>query len=58
MIHPPTFYEGPLQDHEIDELADLLEYVEERLADSEFSDLSTHLAWWSLRLSNLRRKAR
>lgn len=52
MIHPPTFYEGPLHDHEIDDLAGLLELVEDQLHLSGFDDLAGHLSWWILRLSN------
>jgi hypothetical protein len=55
MIHPPTFSEGPLTDHEIAELADLLESVEERLG---LDELAGHLAWWVLRLSRAREERR
>jgi hypothetical protein len=58
MIHPPTFYEGPLHDHEIEELAELLELVTGRLFDSGQEDLAGHVAWWIVRLTNVKGQAR
>lgn len=58
MIHPPTFYEGPLCDHELEELTDLLDLVGERLCDLGDEDLAGHVAWWIRRLTNRKRRAR
>jgi hypothetical protein len=52
MMHPPTFYAGPLQDHEVDELAGLLDLVAERLSAAGAEDLAGHVDWWALRLAN------
>ncbi len=54
MMPPPTFYEGPLHDHEIDDLVGLLELVEQRLAGAGPEDLAGHVSWWVLRLTNLK----
>jgi hypothetical protein len=53
MMHPPTFYEGPLHDHEVDDLAGLLELVEENLHALGAPDLAGHVGWWVLRLTNV-----
>jgi hypothetical protein len=58
MIHPPTFYEGPLHDHETCELADLLELVGEHLDQTGEKDLAGHLAWWIMRLSKTKEEGR
>lgn len=58
MMHPPTFYEGPLADHETDELAGLLEAVEQSLYDAGAPDLAGHVGWWVLRLTNLKSQRR
>lgn len=58
MMHPPTFYAGPLHDHEVDELAGLLELVGESLCASGATDLAGHIAWWVLRLTNVKGQRR
>lgn len=58
MIHPPTFYEGPLRDHETAELADLLELVGAELHHAGAEDLAGHVAWWIRRLTNVGKKTR
>jgi hypothetical protein len=58
MMHPPTFYEGPLHDHEVDDLAGLLELVEQHLAGAGLEDLAGHVGWWVLRLTNVNRQRR
>jgi hypothetical protein len=56
MMHPPTFYEGPLHDHEVDDLVGLLELVEQRLAGAGPEDLAGHVGWWVLRLTNIKKQ--
>jgi hypothetical protein len=47
-----------LHDHEVDELAGLLELVEESLCASGATDLAGHIAWWVLRLTNVKGQRR
>jgi hypothetical protein len=58
MVHPPTFYEGPLHDHEVDDLVGLLELVGQRLASAGPEDLAGHVGWWVWRLRNLKGQRR
>jgi hypothetical protein len=58
MMPPPTFYEGPLADHEVDDLAGLLELVEESLHVSGAEDLAGHVGWWVWRLTNAKGQRR
>ena len=58
MMHSPTFYEGPLADHEVDDLAGLLELVGQRLAGAGSEDLAGHVGWWVLRLTSVKRQRR
>jgi hypothetical protein len=51
---PPTFYAGPLHNHEVDDLAGFLESVEETLRASGAEDLAGHIGWWVLRLTNVK----
>ena len=52
MMPPPTYYTGPLHDHELDDLVGLLKLVEQTLYASGAEDLAGHVAWWALRLTN------
>ena len=54
MMHPPTFYEGPLADHEVDHLAGLLELVGQRLAGAGPEDLGGPVGWWVWRLTSVK----
>ena len=58
MMPPPTFYEGPLHDHEVDDLVGLLELVEQRLAGIGAEDLAGHVGWWVWRLTNVKGQRR
>ncbi|MDA8040231.1 MAG: hypothetical protein M0Z69_13990 [Actinomycetota bacterium] len=42
MIHPPTKTNGPLEDHELAELAELVP-----------EHLRVRISWWWLRLANV-----
>lgn len=58
MIHPPTFSHGPLHDHELAELADLLDDIDMWIAGQH--DVPEHLRLripaWALRLANIEAK--
>ena len=58
MMPPPTFYEGPLADHEVDDLVGLLELVGQRLAGAGSEDLAGHVGWWVWRLTNIKGQRR
>jgi len=53
-MHPPTFIEGPLQPHEVSELAELMDDIEAFV--TTLNHLPEHLrigiGWWALRLEN------
>jgi hypothetical protein len=55
MIHPPTFTSGPLQPHELDEIADLLADIDDWAAGRP--DIPEHLriraAWWATRMTTI-----
>jgi hypothetical protein len=55
MIRPPTFTHGPLQAHELDELAELLDELDCWI--SQLDDVPEHwrirVSWWAWRLANL-----
>jgi hypothetical protein len=55
MIHPCTFHAGPLQAHELVELAELLDDLDAWAAQiGELpEDLGIRIPWWALRLANL-----
>jgi hypothetical protein len=54
MIHPPTFSHGPLHDHELAELADLLDDIDMWIAgqDNVPEHLRLRVPAWALRLTN------
>jgi hypothetical protein len=54
MIHPPTETQGPLQPHELCELADLLDDLDAFIASLAVvpEDLRIEIPWWALRLEN------
>jgi hypothetical protein len=54
MIHPPTITHGPLQAHEVADLAELADDLEAWIEDLD--DVPDHVAvrvrWWAYRLAN------
>ena len=54
MIHPPTQTQGPLQSHELAELADLLDDLDAFIGSLEEvpQDLRIRVPWWAFRLEN------
>lgn len=54
MIHPPTFTHGPLHDHEVTELVDLLDDLDAWIADDETvpEHLRVRVPAWAARLAN------
>lgn len=54
MIHPPTFTHGPLHDHELADLADLLDDLEVWMADQAAvpEHLRIRVPAWAARLAN------
>jgi hypothetical protein len=55
MMHPPTYIEGPLQPHEVSELAELMDDLEAFVTTLEHlpEHLRIRIGWWALRLENL-----
>lgn len=56
MMDPATYFEGPLQPHEVAELAELMDDIEAFV--TTLDHLPEHLRirtrWWVLRLENTR----
>jgi hypothetical protein len=60
MIHPPTFTHGPLHDHELAELADLLDDIDAWIASDETvpEHLAIRVPAWAARLANAKASQR
>jgi hypothetical protein len=60
MIHPPTITHGPLQAHEVAELAESADDLEVWIEDLD--DVADHVAvrvrWWAYRLAHTGRPQR
>ena len=56
MIHPPTFTHGPLHDHELADLADLLDDIDTCIAHVEAvpQHLRIRIPAWAARLANIK----
>lgn len=54
MIHPPTFTHGPLHDHELAALADLLDDIDAWITDDQTAPehLRIRVPAWAARLAN------
>jgi hypothetical protein len=55
MMHPPTYIEGPLQPHELDELSELMDDIEAFVStlDNLPEHLRIRIPFWGYRLAHI-----
>ncbi len=54
MMQPPTYFEGPLHPHEVNELAELMDDLDAFVTTAEHvpEDLLIRIRWWAFRIEN------